>query len=150
MKRSINSFLASGLVSCALAIGVVSSSPAFAQGSSGVKADIPFAFQVGSTVLPAGTYIITRQSEDIMLLRGSGSHSTALAMVLPQTANRAPKVGKITFNKYGDRYFLHEVSSSASTTAWDCTTSKQEKALIRELKNQHPTEVAVNVVPNLR
>jgi len=147
MKHSINSFLASGLVSCALAIGFAATpSSAFAQN---VKADIPFAFQVGSTVLPAGTYIFTQQNQDIMLLRGPGSHSSALAMVLPETGNKAPKVGRITFNKYGDRYFLHAVSSSASSTAWQCTTTKQEKALIRELKNQHPTEVAVNVMPNL-
>lgn len=150
MKRSINSFLASGLVSCALAIGVASTpTAAFAQIATDVKADIPFAFQVGSTVLPAGTYTFIRQNEDIMLLRGSGSHSTVLAMVLPETGSKAPKVGTIVFNKYGDRYFLHKVSSAASTTAWDCTTSNQEKALIRELKNQHPTEVAVNVIPNL-
>src|SRR5215469_17474701 len=136
MKRSTTSFIASGLVSCALAIGVAATpTTAFAQ-DSGVKADIPFAFQIGSSVLPAGTYTCTRQNEDIMLLRGSGAHSQALAMVLPETARKAPKVGKITFNKYGDRYFLHEVSSSASSTAWQCTTTKQEKALIRELKNQ--------------
>lgn len=149
MKCSVTSFLASGLVSCALAIGVAATpSSAFAQ-DTGVKANIPFAFQVGSTVLPAGTYIFTRQNEDIMLLRGPGSHSQALAMVLPEASNKTPKVGTITFNKYGDRYFLHKVSSSASSTAYECTTSKQEKAIIRELKNQPATEVAVNVDPNL-
>ena len=147
MKHSITSFLASGLVSCALTIGVAATpSAAFAQS---VKADIPFAFQVGSTVLPAGTYIFTQQNQDIMLLRGPGSHSQVLAMVLPETSDKAPRVGRITFNKYGDHYFLHKVSSSASTTAWECPTSKQEKSVIRELKNQTATQVAVNVEPNL-
>ena len=150
MKHSINSFIASGLVSCALAIGVAATpSSAFAQTSSGVKADIPFAFQVGSMVLPAGTYTFTQQNQDIMLLRGPGSHAQVLAMVLPETSDKAPRVGRITFNKYGDHYFLHKVSSSSSSTAWECTTSKQEKAIIRELKNQQATQVAVNEEPNL-
>jgi hypothetical protein len=151
MKRSITSFLASGLVSTALAIGVAATPfNAFAQTSSGVKADIPFAFQVGSKVMPAGTYIFSNENESIMRLRGSDAHAQILTMVLPQTSLNAPKVGTITFTKYGDRYFLHKVSSSASTTAWSCTTGKQEKELARELRNQRPTEVAVNVAPTLR
>jgi hypothetical protein len=150
MKRSITSFLASGLVSSALAIGVAATPlNAFAQ-TSGVKAEIPFAFQVGSRVLSAGTYTFTKDSESVMRLNGTDSHDRILAMVLSQTSQTTPKVGTITFTKYGDRYFLHKVSSSASTTAWECPTGKQEKALIRELRNQRPTEVAVNIPPTLQ
>ncbi|WP_035348145.1 hypothetical protein [Edaphobacter aggregans] len=151
MKRSITSFLASGLVSTALAIGVASTPfNAFAQDPSGVKANIPFAFEVGSKVMPAGTYTFTKQGEYIMLLRGSDPHAQILAMVRPQTSQNAPKVGTITFTQYGDRYFLHKVSSSATSTAWDCPTGKQEKELIRELRNQKATEVAVNITPTLQ
>jgi hypothetical protein len=150
MKRSITSFLASGLVSTALAIGVAAAPfNAFAQ-DLGVKATIPFAFQVGSRVMPAGTYTFTHASQSIMQLNGPNSHDRILAMVLPQTGLNAPKVGTITFAKYGDRYFLHKVSSSATSTAWEYTTSKQEKELARELRNQRPTEVAVNIAPTLQ
>ena len=150
MKRSITSFLASGFVSTALAIGVAATPfNAFAQ-TSGVKADIPFAFQVGSTVMPAGTYTFSRENEDVLLLNGPDSHSRIVTMVLPQINLNAPKVGTITFTKYGDRYFLHKVSSSASSTSYECITGKQEKELIRELRNQKATEVAVNITPTLQ
>jgi hypothetical protein len=151
MKHSIHSFIASGLVSCALAIGVAATpSNAFAQASSEVRANIPFAFQVGSKVLPAGTYTFRKESENILLLSGTDAHDRALAMVLPATNWKAPHVGTITFAKYGERYFLHNISAAESSTSYDCPLGKQEKAIIREMKYRQPTEVAVNVMPTLR
>jgi len=150
MKNSIHSFIASGLVSCALAIGVAAiPSNAFAQASSEVRANIPFAFQVGSTVLPAGTYTFRKESDNILLLSGTGAHDRVLAMVMPETSWNAPRVGTLTFAKYGEHYFLHKISTADSSTAYDCTVGKQEKAIIREMKYQQPTEVAVNVMPTL-
>ena len=150
MKRSITSLIASGLVSCALAMGITASSTALAQTSSGVKATIPFAFQVGGRVLPAGTYTFSQDGTHIMALRGSAPHAQILTMVLPQTEMKAPRVGSITFTLYGDRYFLHRVASSDSTTAYELTRSKQEKQIIRELNLQKAaTEVAINIEPNL-
>jgi hypothetical protein len=148
MKRSITSYLASGLVSCALAIGASTSS--FAQSGAVAKAQIPFAFQVGSKVMPAGTYTFSQDGQNIMQLHGTTAQAHALSAVRPETGLKAPRVGLITFNKYGDRYFLRAISTSANSTAWECPTTKQEKALIRELRNQQPTEVAVNVIPSLR
>jgi hypothetical protein len=151
MKRSITSFLASGLVSSALAIGIAATpSNALAQTSSGVKANIPFAFQVGSRVMPAGTYIFSKQGDHIMLLSSDDARNRILTLVLPQSESKPPAVGTVTFAKYGDRYFLHEVSSSDSSTAYTWTTGKQEKELIRELNLLKGTEVAVNVIPNLK
>ena len=145
MKRSISSYLASGLVSCALAVGA--STSLLAQSYAVAKAEIPFAFQVGSKVLPAGTYTFIKDSQSIMQLHGKSAEAHALSMVLPQTNPTAPKVGRVTFNKYGDRYFLTSLTSSDSSTAYAWTTSNQEKAIIRELKNQQANQVAVNVMP---
>ena len=151
MKHSIHSFIASGLVSCALAIGVAATpSNAFAQSAYPVRADIPFAFQVGSKVLPAGTYTFRKESDNVLLLSGTDSHAQVLAMVMPETAWKTPSAGTITFAKYGDHYFLHKISSSDSSTSYQCTVGKQEKAIIRELKSQQATEVAVNILPTLR
>ena len=148
MKNSITSFVASGLVSCALAIGAAT--PSFAQSTTLVKADIPFAFQANGKLMPAGTYLISQENGSIMRLSGPDKHAQALALALPDTGTDAAKVSKITFNKYGDHYFLHNVWVAGSTTSYRCTTTKQEKNIIRELHNQQPTEVAVNVIPSLR
>jgi hypothetical protein len=148
MKNSITSLVASGLVSCALAIGAAT--PSFAQSSLPIKADIPFAFQVNGTTMPAGTYLFRQENGSIMRLSGYDTHAQALAMALPENGTDPAKISKITFNKYGDHYFLHNVWVAGSTTSYRCTTTRQEKNIVRELRNQQPTEVAVNVIPSLR
>jgi hypothetical protein len=85
-----------------------------------------------------------------MRLSGYDTHAQALAMALPENGTDPAKISKITFNKYGDHYFLHNVWVAGSTTSYRCTTTRQEKNIVRELRNQQPTEVAVNVIPSLR
>jgi hypothetical protein len=137
-------------VSSALAIGIAATpSNALAQTSSGVKANIPFAFQVGSRVMPAGTYTFSKQGEHVMLLSSDDARNRIVSMVLPQNESRTQTVGRVTFAKYGDHYFLHQISSSDSEIAYSWTTGKQEKELVRELNLLKGTEVAVNVIPNL-
>ena len=147
MKNSISSFVASGLVSCALALGA--STSLLAQSRAVAKADIPFAFQVGSKVMPAGTYTFSRDGQSILALNGTSAQAHALSMVRPETGLNAPKVGRVTFNKYGDHYFLQSISTTDSATAYQCATSKQEKALIREPNWEKAHQVAVNVMPTL-
>jgi hypothetical protein len=148
MKNSITSLVASGLVSCALAIGAAT--PSFAQSTPLVKADIPFAFQANGKLMPAGTYRFSQENGSIMRLSGSEKHAQAMAVARPDNGTKTATVSKVTFNKYGDHYFLHDVWVAGSTTSYRCTTTKQEKDIIRELHNQQPTEVAVNVIPSLR
>ncbi len=135
-------------VQAALAIGAAT--PSLAQSSSLVKADIPFAFQANGKLMPAGTYLFRQENGTIMQLIGSDKHSQGLAMALPENDTEPAKISKITFNKYGDHYFLQNVWVAGSTTSYRCTTTRQEKNIVRELRNQQPTEVAVNVIPSLR
>ena len=114
MKNSITSFVASGLVSCALALGAAT--PSFAQSTPLVKADIPFAFQANGKLMPAGTYLISEENGSIMRLSGTDKHAQALAIALPDNGVKVATASKITFNKYGDHYFLHNVSVAGSTT----------------------------------
>jgi len=100
--------------------------------------------------MPAGTYLFSHENGSIMRLSGSDKHAVALAMALPDNGIKAATVSKITFNKYGDHYFLRNVSVAGSTTSYRCTNTKQEKDIVRELRNRRPTEVAVNVIPSLR
>lgn len=149
MKSSISSFIASGLVSCALALGVIASpSRALAQHHTLVTVNIPFAFHVGSKVMPAGTYTFNLQSPNILLLQSPEAHSAAFTMVLPDTNSRSASTATVVFTKYGNSYFLRRINGSNSTAAYQCIRGEQEKGLIRDLK-QKPNEVAVNVEPKI-
>ena len=53
-----------------MAIGIAASTqPASAQQILADKANIPFAFQVGSKTLPAGTYVIQATGDHLLSLR---------------------------------------------------------------------------------
>ena len=50
--------------------------------------------------------------------------------------NAAPGLAKLTFNKYGDRYFLSEVSDNAR--GWQLPASAVEKELITKSRPAKP------------
>ncbi len=82
--------------------------PAKAQ-SNLETAVIPFAFTVGHTSLPAGTYEVSylNQSPDVILVR-SMFHS---AFVIANEAGEgnATEMPQLVFDRIGDHYFLRDI-----------------------------------------
>jgi hypothetical protein len=91
----------------ALAV-LLTATAAYADGIA--KATIPFSFQAGGQVFPAGRYLITYSSQwpGVALQQLGGK---ALAWV-PVSAPREAvgETGKLVFNVYGDNYFLRQIS----------------------------------------
>jgi len=150
MKNLITSTLRSSLLACAFAVGfLASTSSAVAQGSSTtVKAVIPFAFQVGSQHMPAGTYDIDLLSPQQVLLRGPG-HSSGFVMVHSAEVLQARNTGTIVFDRYGNKYFLHQIWTAGSRTGRECVKSNAEKEILLSQNNPAPTrvEIALNAGP---
>lgn len=73
-----------------------------------LKADIPFAFTVGDTPLPAGEYTIS--SPVLGLIRIANNNTGDAATVSISHGNHdSGRDSKLLFNRYGDRYFLHRI-----------------------------------------
>jgi hypothetical protein len=71
---------------------------------STVRIDVPFAFQAGSSILPAGTYFLTQPVNGFVLIRGAKG-----GIFVPKTALVESETnGKSTFrfNRAGDTYVL--------------------------------------------
>ena len=97
-----------------LALAVLIALPgAMAQGLA-LKADIPFAFTVGDTPLPAGAYTVSSPMYGIIQITNDETHDTAM---LPTSYgfHDAGRDSKLQFNRYGDRYFLHGIFCPVST-----------------------------------
>lgn len=150
MKNLLTSTLRSSLLACAFAVGVLASTPsAAAQNSySKVKADIPFAFQVGSQHMPAGTYDINVLAGPQVLLRGPGNAGGFLLMNTTESL-QVPSKGKITFARYGNKYFLHQIWTEGNRQGRECVKSRAEKEILLSQNNQAPTlvEIALNSAP---
>ena len=100
-------------------------------GSQKVVANIPFAFNVGNTSLPAGKYTITvlNPSSDrkVLQVRSSNGRSTAIT----QTTNvigDASDDSKLVFHRYGDRYFFAQAQMAGETTGLAAPKSRAERA----------------------
>ncbi len=76
-------------------------------------ADIPFEFQVGEVVLPAGHYDVGRvyaSSPNLLSLR---SNTDRVYFITNSIAIGQGQPGvQLAFNKYGNRYFLSKVISA--------------------------------------
>jgi len=128
--RSISHFV-SGLVASALAIGMVASAqPALAQDTQLVaRAKIPFAFQAGSQVMPAGTYNISTADGHILMLRDLNSKAAEFLMVEDASTTHTPKKSAVVFDRVGDKYFLRQVWTANSNSGVECPKPRAEKEL---------------------
>jgi hypothetical protein len=76
-----------------------------------VLAKVPFNFTVGHDQLPSGTYTISRDSWGQVTVK---SMERRFAVTVTTTFEPdAPMADKLVFRRYGDRYFLSKVSSTA-------------------------------------
>jgi hypothetical protein len=127
MKRNLIAILSLVVVSLMFNI-----TGAYAQ--SYVKADVPFAFNVGAAQLPAGTYEIgaLSQSPNAIMIR---NHETgAAAMSIARSEGTRNTESKLVFDRIGNQYFLIEVWKGSGAGGMIVPTSKQEQELKKELQ----------------
>ena len=101
MKRNFFATLSLGALSV-----LFTATGAYAQ--SGVEATVPFAFNVGTTHLPAGTYAIKVDLvTSSVTIRNCNNNARALAFA--QREYRGEKNHKLVFRHANDQYFLAEI-----------------------------------------
>src|SRR5579859_8177675 len=101
MKRNLIGTLS--LVAVSLLLNI---DGAYAQ--SGVTANVPFAFNVGSSQLPAGSYRITVQDGSSFVMIGN-STTGATVLSLGQRQSPGGNRPKLVFQHLGNRYFLTQI-----------------------------------------
>jgi len=105
-----------------------------------VVAQIPFAFNVGKTNLPAGKYTISvlNPSSDRTVLQIRSVDGRASAIILTNDVNHSPADNaKLVFERYDDRYFFTEAQMAGETTSYAAIGSKAEhKHLIATAKKK--------------
>ncbi|HTB13145.1 MAG TPA: hypothetical protein VK752_16295 [Bryobacteraceae bacterium] len=94
-----------------------------------ITATIPFDFTVGAKTFSAGDYSVQRLNQGVLLIQNMKHGTGVMTMVLPGESNKAG-VPVITFNRYGNRYFLSQVSNDSQ--GWRLRPSKVEKELIAQ------------------
>ena len=146
----LTSILSSSVIACALAIGSLASAPsASAQSSTTVAVvNIPFAFQTERQTLPAGKYRIDRVSGNLLRLAGP-DQAGGFVMTHDAIKSHPPDHGTIVFDRYGDKYFLHQIWTAGKSTGLECPKSRAEKSALVAQNEQAATsvELAFNSAP---
>ena len=114
-----------------------------------LKANIPFAFNVGNKTMPAGEYTVrcTNPSSDLKVLQilSSGGHQSALVLT-SSVSGKIQVNAKLMFNRYGDQYFLAQAWLPADSIGIQAPASRTEKHLARELAANKQTRETVAVI----
>ena len=102
--------------------------------SLALSVTIPFEFHAGEAKLPAGTYIVQRRGEAILISDGKGNAAAVLANAIQNKAYKVTDL--VVFHRYGDERFLSEVRWSEYSAARGLMESKAE----RRMANLLPAE----------
>ena len=122
MKRNLTGTLS--LVALSLLLTTARAHP-----QSSAEAYVPFAFNVGTVHMPAGTYEILRPEIDLNYVTVCNLKTGTTALSLYQAQSPSHVSHKLIFRHVGNRYFLAEIWGGAGTSGMTIQTTKPQRQL---------------------
>jgi hypothetical protein len=98
--------------------------------TSTARANVPFDFRMGPSILPAGTYVIQQSGAVLTVREEGGTRRSAMKLTVPTSRASVSSQPKMEFHRYGSDYFLAAIWSPDSHEGRALPTSKLEKELI--------------------
>jgi hypothetical protein len=99
---------------------------AYAQSAG--RANVPFAFKVGTTQVPAGTYSVTKEVNiNVVSIRNLKTGGTVLAMGTGQSPSGTTQ--KLIFRHVGSQYILTEIWGAAGAPGMAFPAPKRNSEL---------------------
>jgi hypothetical protein len=145
---SISKFRA-GLFAAVLAVAPLS--PALHGQDIGMigKVNVPFAFETGSGHhFAAGVYSVRIEGLNTLLIRGNSD--AALTTASAEDNAQPAKTGKATFHKYGNQYFLSEITVAGRSRMLHFAHSKAENQAQVAAEKTLPTNVELALLETTR
>ena len=117
-----------------------------------IDVNIPFAFTVGGTTLPAGEYRVQKMDGNnaVLLIRCDEPKKAVMVVTNATRSGKQQEQTKLVFNRYNDHYFLSQVWRAGSSSGRELLKTQREKeiALSANLQTHDQVIVAANVSPN--
>jgi len=99
-----------------------------AHAQSGMQANVPFDFTVGTAQLPAGSYKITvAYQNNAIMIRNAKTSATVLSLF--QRKYPGERSRKLVFQHLGNKYFLAEIWGAKGSSGMTLRAPKLEKEL---------------------
>jgi len=122
MKHSIYGALAM------LAVALMISVP-MTQAQNSVRANVPFAFSLNQSSMPAGGYEISSVNEKVISVRSLETGQARMLIASVHVQASQDQHAKLVFHKYGDQYFLSQIWDGSGADGIELPASKLEKEL---------------------
>jgi hypothetical protein len=106
---------------------VFTNNGAFAQ--SPARADVPFAFNVGTKHLPAGTYEIKRADFDSNFVMVSNRYTGETVLSMYQRESPGHVRNKLVFHHRGDQYLLSDIWGGEGSAGMAVPVAKSAPAV---------------------
>jgi len=87
----------------------------------------------------AGEYTVKQVTTDALAIQSADGRAQMIIIGQPGEPSDTPGVAKLTFHRYGDRYFLSRVAEDDK--GWELKKSAAEKELLA--KRAQPTELSI-------
>ncbi len=152
MKKQALKAITMLVVIIVLAFASALASAANAQTRGTITVNIPFEFNVGDKVLPAGQYNvqhILRDDAGLLIQKRDGIESAIVITTNIQTSERRSET-ELVFKKYGERYFLSQVWTSGMKDGRELFKYSAERALELELAKKATRAETVTIAANLQ
>jgi hypothetical protein len=112
--------------------------------SSVVKVNVPFAFTVNNTFLPAGSYLVGFDSANPELLVIRDRTNAVKAWDFGQRSSIGEgNPSALVFHRYGSQYFLSEVRLESASGGIELSAAKSEQRARKVNRNRELASIAV-------
>lgn len=102
-----------------------------AQSSWVIKVNIPFEFNVGDQVFPAGDYSLVQPLQHFLMLRNSRGQTIASVFAVGVDSQKPVAAPKLAFYSSGGRHVLSEVWQQEESTGLRLFPAKQRTAVAK-------------------
>jgi hypothetical protein len=100
-----------------------------------IKAQIPFPFHMGGSIMPEGSYTVdSTVARGVLRFRSADGTSSAMTLSNEVQSVAIPTQPKLVFNRYKDQYFLSQVWAGGSNTGHELLKSHLEKEVAAAAK----------------
>ena len=100
----------------------------------------PFDFTVGNKNFASGEYRVAAVAPQVLTIRSRDGRSSQMVIAQASQAKGKQSNAVVTFNRYGDRYFLSRLSDT--NHGWELPKSRVEKELIAKRASPAPVTLA--------
>ena len=136
------------IIAATVGLLTLAGAPAVRASSPELKALVPFTFSAGNTTLAAGSYTVERASGSQGMLTMRSHTGGVIFLAQRGESTVAGKSTRLVFHRYGDRYYLRQVSFNG-TSGYGVRETREERALAARARELASAPSVVTVVARL-